>query len=1751
MDDSLDSVIMKKTDLLWISLRGLKMISETKMVVFSLLIVLAISVYATAGPVPDTGQTQCYDNTGEIPCPQPGEPFFGQDANYQINPPSYTKLDAEGNDLPDTAASWTMVRDNVTGLIWEVKTVDGSVHDKDNAYTWYDSNPDTNGGNAGTPGDGTDTEDFINELNSSNYGGYSDWRLPTSEELQSIVDYGEYAPAIKNSYFPNIVPSDYWSSVTHINYTEVVLSVYFGTVYLADESAGDTGYGSDYGSGHLAFGYKSESNHVLAVRGGQSGVLDRLVSNSDETVTDTHTGLMWQKNSSANGMTWEDSINYCENLEEAGYSDWRLPTKRELVSITKLDKESFYIDTNFFSCEQYSYWSSTARVDDTGDAWRHRFDSSSGCCSFSKLEIHHVLAVRGGQSFSLDNLVISTPVQGAMWDIGSNQDIVWKTKDISGNVKISLSREGGKEGSFETIAESVENNGSYTWNVTGPVSVNCVLKIEPIDNSDKGTVQGLFSIDTLEKAWIIAKSQKDFTKYGFTLLGRYSSGVVKTLSTTWSSSDTSLATMTGSNVLTAIDNGRVVVTAQYGGKSYQQSIFLLDPANADDFESFDNDSQDMADALPAGEFWEAEMLTDDVDYYKFSLDQDALIEVAYRTQSMTADTKIEVLNSSGIIMNHATSTNGNLKTISCGLSQGTHYIKLSPAGDIDQENSYYIAWATVKYIQMGGTVPVSLGENKEQTLYSLSDTAIFSFDLSTKTGIALKFEPTSISADYQVELLNGEQAVLGVWSSENGESLSIPVSLNTGSYSCKVSQIQDVDAGSPFTLSLSESDIGLETEPNNTGAEATPLVKNQTIKGLIATGEGGLPDDIDVDYYRFSLKYPQFIELAFESESVQSEIHITLCKGDENNTIDRTVSINGQSVNLEVGLTGGLYLVKVTQSKEALQGPYDLDDQSLYSLTLSDSDQTNLEIEPNDNMDFANGLDTATSKQGRIYSAQDQDYFGFTLTEEQMITIHFSSFSTSADYMLHLMNGAESEIYQKESVDGSDVIIKSKPKAGTYYVRVKASGDADPYQSYTLSMTATTPVTALKKLSGLNLVAEKESLNISESLQLSVEAKYSDVTSTDVTSSCSYVSSDPSVLSITPGGLVTGLADGTAIVTAAFQGKAAGFTFTVGTPAGDIKQSYGSLIIVAGGSLSDNDSLKDATLYVTDLAYQKFKARNFTDEDIYFMTQTPFHDLDGDGYDDKIVDDLTPTVADIQSAITGWGKEQPSSGPLYIYMADHGVEDTFLVATGEFLTAVQLNTYLDSFQKDTGRDVILFIEACYSGSFMDDIQSDMYKRLVITSVDADNPAYLSSGGTTSFSSFLMSYLYKGETLEQSLNLAKADLQSVGLPFNKMSPQLQGDPSLMSLKVGGDFVLAGLFPEITGNTADQSLTSDDTLSLYADVSSAIGGLEVWAVIVPPDYTPPSVTGDYDTPLDELPKVFLVDEDGDKVLDGTYEGTYSDFPYNGVYKVIFYARDAEKNLVKTTPVNITITGGQDITTTTTSTTTTTVPPTTTTTTVPVTTTTTTTTTTSTTVPTTTTTTIPPTTTTTIPQLTETIIDMSSGWNLINSYLEPENPDIAALFFGIEDQIVSLWKWEDGKWAVYLMGQEDGGAAYAENKGFILLQEIHAGEGFWTNNTDSQYLTVSGTEPSDTSLALVSGWNLIGLKSDAAKSISDFVSGNEIKISSVWKWDNGKWAVYLPDEDDGGAAYAKSKGFSLLDEINPGEGFWVNCMEGITLD
>jgi len=125
------------------------------------------------------------------------------------------------------------------------------------------------------------------------------------------------------------------------------------------------------------------------------------------------------------------------------------------------------------------------------------------------------------------------------------------------------------------------------------------------------------------------------------------------------------------------------------------------------------------------------------------------------------------------------------------------------------------------------------------------------------------------------------------------------------------------------------------------------------------------------------------------------------------------------------------------------------------------------------------------------------------------------------------------------------------------------------------------------------------------------------------------------------------------------------------------------------------------------------------------------------------------------------------------------------------------------------------------------------------------------------------------------------------------------------------------------------------------------------------------------------------------------------------------------------------------------------------------------------------------------------------------------------------------------VYLPGEKAPGS-YAKSKGFAVLGEIKSGEGFWLNSSSGLSAEVVG-QPDYGPLSFGHGWNLLGLKSDQSKTATEVAAGQN--ITSLWAWQGGGWAVFLPGDGDEGKGYAQSKGFSLLSKIAPGEGFWVN--------
>jgi hypothetical protein len=181
------------------------------------------------GGIQVTGQTVCFDSAGTpINCTD-----SGQDGELQLGVARAFTDNGNGT-----------VTDEVTGLVWEKLSDDGSIHDKDTTYSW-----------AGA------FSSKIATLNMEAFAGHSDWRVPNRFELDSLVNLGASGPATYSSFAQSCTggctilacsctrPDYYWSASSYL-----ASPVYGWTVYF---NAGDT-YAQN----------KSQSYFVRAVRGG-------------------------------------------------------------------------------------------------------------------------------------------------------------------------------------------------------------------------------------------------------------------------------------------------------------------------------------------------------------------------------------------------------------------------------------------------------------------------------------------------------------------------------------------------------------------------------------------------------------------------------------------------------------------------------------------------------------------------------------------------------------------------------------------------------------------------------------------------------------------------------------------------------------------------------------------------------------------------------------------------------------------------------------------------------------------------------------------------------------------------------------------------------------------------------------------------------------------------------------------------------------------------------------------------------------------------------------------------------------------------------------------------------------------------------------------------------------------------------------------------------------------------------------------
>lgn len=157
------------------------------------------------GSLHDTGVIECYSDSAVIPCGD--SDYTEQDADNGRDSVrdaidksgagdktfDFTKFDKNGDEIPDESQAFSCVRDNFTGLIWEVKVGNANpqfseTRGVENYYSKDDSLPGV--ASCGNPSN-CGVETYISQINTETYCGGANWRLPTYLELMQILDYGD------------------------------------------------------------------------------------------------------------------------------------------------------------------------------------------------------------------------------------------------------------------------------------------------------------------------------------------------------------------------------------------------------------------------------------------------------------------------------------------------------------------------------------------------------------------------------------------------------------------------------------------------------------------------------------------------------------------------------------------------------------------------------------------------------------------------------------------------------------------------------------------------------------------------------------------------------------------------------------------------------------------------------------------------------------------------------------------------------------------------------------------------------------------------------------------------------------------------------------------------------------------------------------------------------------------------------------------------------------------------------------------------------------------------------------------------------------------------------------------------------------------------------------------------------------------------------------------------------------------------
>ncbi|MEI7672735.1 MAG: C13 family peptidase, partial [Deltaproteobacteria bacterium] len=284
-------------------------------------------------------------------------------------------------------------------------------------------------------------------------------------------------------------------------------------------------------------------------------------------------------------------------------------------------------------------------------------------------------------------------------------------------------------------------------------------------------------------------------------------------------------------------------------------------------------------------------------------------------------------------------------------------------------------------------------------------------------------------------------------------------------------------------------------------------------------------------------------------------------------------------------------------------------------------------------------------------------------------------------------------------------------------------------------------------------------------------------------------------------------------------------------------------------------------------------------------------DVNYDSKIDNVVDNGQPSVTAFLDAVrtryaAAQNPELNADIPLYIYMQGHGTNDARFKVLGDdqYVNAAQLKGALDTLQKQTGCTVVLIIEACYSGTFIQGLASpEGYKRIILTSAD-NTPYSTDASGRNTFSRYLFAKLKEGDNFYKAFTFTRNILQNTGYPPPRLE-DFSGGVLANAMLLKGDLTW-GLRPVIAGIEATTVLERATMTPIAVNVTRGDVDVEkVWLQVIAPNA---QIIGQEGTIA--YPEVSLVKN----AATGKYEATLRGLSIAGIYKIVVFAQDVDKEV-----------------------------------------------------------------------------------------------------------------------------------------------------------------------------------------------------------------------------------------------------------------